>query len=41
MQRIDESIQKLLDAGRVMGETAYMAAVEKEAFAQYAPKGLA
>ena len=41
MQLIDESIQALLDGGTISGETAYMAALDKERFAQFAPTGKA
>ena len=37
MQLIDDSIQAHLDSGRITGETAYMAALDKERFANFAP----
>ncbi|KPL09798.1 hypothetical protein AMJ85_06000 [candidate division BRC1 bacterium SM23_51] len=37
MQLIDDSVQELLDAGRISGETAYLASLDKERFAKFSP----
>jgi len=37
MQLMDDTIQELLDEGKITGETAYFAALDKERFAAFSP----
>ncbi|MCX8036236.1 MAG: type IV pilus twitching motility protein PilT [Candidatus Sumerlaeia bacterium] len=39
MQLMDDTIQSYLDEGRISGETAYLAALDKERFLKFAPVG--